>query len=275
MPYGQFRHIEGLGGTTTEATVVPVELLQNLKKNYAYPVTIGGTSNRTFTLDASTTAPVHLWIGKNYVQLRKSKAYSWVVGSNTIIASTGALSTQTNGALGIWYMYAGIEADGDVTLYPSQSEPKFIEGEFEAGYLGHPGTARANSFLYVGFMLCDATTPTFVTMTKVGYQYLIKLSEKLEQPTTATSLTLLGFTGAEALPKHAGVTVGGWIETGSGGTVEIAYDSNGAGNLLATGATGDVITFPFDNFPLNSGDIYALHSVGAGDVHITKITDVV
>ena len=279
MPFGNPRNVESYSGDSAVASLVPLELLKELATKTAYPIAQSGSGNATFTLNASVTKPLAIMIGDEYKYQTTSESYVWTASTtNTILNSAGVVTESQSPALGVWYFYVGITAENTLSIYPSQTVPLYVEAggpELNAGNLGHPGAARATAYTYVGFQICTATTPTFVTMTKVGKSYLIKESEKLEQVTTDTSYAALGFTGAEGLPAHAGVKVSGWLETAAGDTVKLAYDTDGAGVILATGATGDVGTAPFDGFPLASGDLYALHGSAAGDVHITQIEDIV
>jgi hypothetical protein len=280
MPFGSLRNIDSFGGDSTKASAAPVDLLRQQKLVTAYPLAWSGSGNVTVTLNASVTKPIPFWAGLEYKFIKKSESYTFAAGANnTILNSSGVVTASQSPATGIWYLYVGISAENTFVLYPSQTAPSYAEAggpEAEGGILSHPGTSRTTAWVYVGFMLCTATTPTFVTMTKTADgSYLIKESEKLEQVTTDTSYAALGFTGAEALPAHDGVSVSGWLETAAGDTVKLAYDSNGGGAILATGATGDVGTAPFSRFPVNAGDLQALHGTAAGDVHITQIHDLV
>ena len=83
------------------ATNVPIEVMQALKLR-PLPITIGGASNRTFTLNASRTAPAVIWNGDDAIILNTTVAYSWVVGTNAILDSTGADTTRTNGTVNVW-----------------------------------------------------------------------------------------------------------------------------------------------------------------------------
>lgn len=260
-----------------KATIVPYEFLKGLK---TFP-TAFSLSSTTVTLAASVTKPLTLWAGDDFIFETENQTYQFSESDNTILNSSGVETASQAIALGTWYFYLAISKNTTtqvttVTFIPSQTKPQAIDSENNTGYLGHPGSSATKKYVYVGHVICSNTTgPAFVDFTKVGNTYMILESEKLEQPTTDTSYAALGFTGAEGLPAHEGVKVGGYIEMGSGGTVKLAYDANGSGVLLATSATGDALTMPFSGMPLNNGDLYALHSVGAGDVHITQIEDII
>jgi hypothetical protein len=256
-----------------KCTEVPISLLKDLKTRKAYPVTIGGTSQRTFTLSASVTNPVSIWNGDDYIHLKNNVAYSWVVGTNTILDSTGAQTTLTNSTLGIWYMY--LDKDGQ-NIYPSATAPSFVEGKFGSGNYEHPGTEKTEHLIYVGFMLCNATTPVFVAMTKYGHNYQAAATT-WTQASDATWIVTT-FTGADALPAHDGVAISGWLETGVVGTIHISPSSvasQGGAFASAVGLAGNTFMAPFSGVPLNAGQVYNIHTVAAGDIHISQVTDVV
>lgn len=256
------------------ATIVPHKFLQNV----AMAPIPWSLSTLTFSLNASDEYPVAVWGEKDLIYLRSAITYTWVAGSNSILDSTGAVTTQTGSTLGVWYFYAYVDestSPDSVKIIPSRTAPSGKDNTYGSGFWGHPGSAKTRPYTYVGFGICDdASTPGFINFTKSGNTYLLTEADKLEQPTTDTSYAALGFTGAEGLPTHPGVTVGGYIETAAGDTVKLAYDSSGSGVVLVTAPTGDVSTMPFNGMPLNSGDLWALHGSSAGDVHITSIKDV-
>jgi hypothetical protein len=265
-----------------QATLVPYELL----KSFRVMPTPFSLSSLTVTLGASASNPVALWAGDDMFYARTSSTYTWVAGStgsNSILDSTGAETTQTGSTLGVWYYYVSVSKNYSTQavtteILPSQTAPAGVDFEKNAGYLGHPGTSATKKYLYIGHTICtDASTPAFVPFTKKGYTYMIAEASKLEQPTTDTSYAALGFTGAEGLPTHVGVTVGGYIETSatSGDTIKLAYDSSGSGAVIAKTVAAVVNLVPFAGMPLNSGDLWALHGTAAGDVHITQIEDII
>ena len=272
MSFGQIRKIND-GNNTYDASAIPLEMLRNMASRKALPITVGGTSNRTFTLNASVTDPANLWIGDDFLHMTATLAYSWVVGTNVILhATTGAETTLTNGTAGIWYMYAGYNAAGTLVVYPSAAVPSAVQAPNGNGFLTHPGTAKTSTWLYVGFMLCDATTPTFVAMTKRGFTYE---TTDITLATTA-SLAVLAFTGAKALPAHDGVTVGGHLETGSAGTVVVQTGSVADTGGFKVSANAGVDMVPFGPLETNSaGKFYAIDTVARGDVHVMWIKDVI
>ena len=132
-------------------TVVPYPLISTLTGR-ALPVTISGTNNVTFTLNASKTEPVTVWAGNDLIHITKAEAYTWVVGNNDILNSTGVKTTQTASVAGVWYFYAYIDGS-DVKLIPSQTAPRKND-------LLHPGTSVASNYAYVGYHVCTtAGTP--------------------------------------------------------------------------------------------------------------------
>ena len=263
--------VEGAARFQSKGTVVPHVFLQNI----IMTPTPFSLSSLTVSLNASDEQPVAIWNKDNIIYLREAKTYTWVAGSNTVLDSTGAETTVTGSTLGVWYFYAYVNSSDEIAIIPSQTAPSGKDSLYGGGFFGHPGASADKAYTYVGHITCDdASTPGFLAFTKEGYYYVFTEADKREQPTTDTSYAALGFTGAEALPTHPGVTVGGYIETAAGDTVKLAYDSNGSGVILATGATGDVGTDTFSGMPLNSGDLYALHGTAAGDVHITSIKDI-
>lgn len=266
----KFKMLQGFWGSIW-ASFTPLEMIQSMASKVPNKSAVSGTSNRVFTVQGATY-PFTLWINNYPLRITQDLAYTWVVGENEILSSTGAIASQTNGALGIWYMYVGINSAGVIKIYPSQTAPKY-SGLAKGGQLTHPGTALVHEVAYVGFVICDATTPTFKEVTKRGFTYHMAVSSVA---TTAT-LSELAFTGAKALPSHEGVTVGGYMETGAAGTVQISGSPTAdEGVLLCAAATGDVQKFPFDNLELSlAGKIWAIDTVARGDVHVTRIHDVV
>jgi len=253
-------------------TVVPYEFLENIMAKGA-PLSL---SSATVTLNASVTDPFPIWLGDSFHYATTSTPYTFAATGNPILSSAGV---ETTGALAtdVWYLYAGLNSSNVVTIYPSQTAPAKADFRFNKSVFGHPGTSATKSYTYFGHVICtNSGTPAFVPFTKVGRTYLIPTASKLEQATTDdTNFVSLAFTGVEGLPSHSGVSVGGWGETAASDTIEIAYDASGSGATLITGPTNDVGTSPFNNMPLNSGQLFARHGTAAGDVHITSITDIV
>lgn len=259
------------GGVTV--TDVPIDLLKHLKLR-PVPVTISGTNNVIFTLAASTTRPVWLWNGDDFVALRRNLTYTWAASGNSTLSSSGVVTSSgssSSAAVGVHYMY--LDKDGQ-TLYSSQTAPSFAEGPSETGLLGHPGTSRTQNYIYVGFMSSTATTPAFEAMTKLGYTYHLAATNVA----TATTWAELDFSAF--IPTHLsafGGTVSGYLETGAAGTVRIGTTStNTIGKQEAKiSTTAETMHAPFEIVPTAAGKIYAQHVTAAGDVWLSAITDVV
>ena len=176
--------------------------------------------------------------------------------------------------MGIWYVYAFIE-NGAVELRISQTAPAKSPVRYNESVLNHPGVNATTTYTYVGFFLCtNAGAPTVLGMTKVGFDYLIAEADVLAQQTPGTSYALMGYTGAEALPAHDGVTVSGYITTAAADTVKIAYDASGSGVKQVISDAG-IHTNTFEGQALASGDFFGEHAAAAGTVSISKITDIV
>ena len=266
----KFKMLQGFWGSLW-ATFVPLELVQSMASKVPIKSAVSGTSNRVFTVQGATY-PFTLWVNNFPLRISVDLPYEWEVGANEILSSTGAIASQTNGLTGIWYMYVGINSAGTIKIYPSQTAPKY-NGLAKGGQLTHPGTALVHEVTYVGFVICDATTPTFKEVTKRGFTTHMAVSSVA----TAATLGELAFTGAKALPSHEGVTVSGYMETGAAGTVQISGSPTAdEGVLLCAAATGDVQNFPFSHLPLSlAGKIWAIDTVTRGDVHVTQIHDLV
>jgi hypothetical protein len=254
------------------ALTIPAELLKSLATPMRpLPVTISGSNNVTFTLAGATT-PFHIWIGQFLQYSAANVTYTWNATSNPILNSAGVETTDANSELGIWYMYAYRNTSNGITLIPSQTKPAYTVSSY-GGYLEHPGASKVRAYSYVGFMLCTtAATPAFKAMTKVGYTYNTAV---LSVATTATWAEL-AFTGAKALPAHIGLTCGGYLETGSAGTVAISGSATEDQGVQIANSNAGVDTMPFSNVPITAnGKVWAKDTVARGDVHVTTITDLV
>ena|SRR3990167_3487852 len=246
MAFGTTKQVTGKGGTF-ETSGVPLELLNELKRNTAIPITIGGTLNITFTVAASKTAPVPIWNGRDFIWLKENLAYTFLGTSNTILhATTGAVTTMTGvSSAAPWYMYVGYDSTGALLLYPSAAEPKYIEGPYQGAILGHPGTARTQFWNYVGYTVCvtASTAPAFIAMTKLGFDYRMSGTAPagaiVQLPTTFAMIDYSAF-----LPKH-GVQASGYLKSkpkaalinsyfGGGTTAALAQHRFGVGNTVAT-----------------------------------------
>jgi hypothetical protein len=271
MAFGKFRLIQGFLGQF-KSTLVPVKLLQNLKKQAPIPITVSGSNQVTFTINASKTAPVFLWVGEDYIELKENLAYTWTNGSNAILSSAGAATAVTASTLGVWYFYVSVASDGTLTLKPSQTAPSYAEHRFGGSYM-HPGTSSTTHWGYVGYHVCTtAATPVFLAVEKNGFVYSF-----LDQSVaTTTTWALLDFSGV--LPAH-GVTANGFLETSatSGDTIEIGTSStNLRGQLTAKTPAAVLMYVPFSGIVVNSaGKFYGSSTTAAGDVHVTQVVDIV
>lgn len=279
MPFGDPRVLESYSGTSSRASVVPMSILQNLAYKQGLPITVSGTDNVTFNLNASVTNPVPLWIGEEFTLLQTSVSYTWAAGANnTILSSAGAVTASQSPALGVWYFYLGITDEGTIALYPSATAPSYVQAggkESDGGILAHPGTSRTTAWVYVGWQLCTATDPTFAEFTKIGKQYLFA-NDVYTAATAGTSFAALGFSGVDALPAHD-VKVSGYLETGAtaGDATHVAASSAGIGeqNLFTPAAV--LTQAPFGPIAITSGQLFGKHTANAGDVFVTVVEDVV
>jgi hypothetical protein len=279
MSLGSPLHLKGKswGG---QGSALPLPLIDNLK-TLPYPITIGGSNNVTFTLAASTSRRVPIFIGDEFVNLTWPVAYTWNNTSNANLhATTGAETTDTDSVLGVWYMYLRyVIATGAISLIPSQGAPAYVQGPGHSTVLGHPGTARdpAYFYTYVGFMVCTtAATPAFRAMTKIGHWYHFA---DVTVPTTSTFGTTSLY--AAALPKLAkfGGEARGTLETGADGTVTIAPSSSSTiGVITVSIATVTITSVVFMPFQLpqddTSGEFYRTDTVARGDIHVTAYKDI-
>lgn len=259
-------------------TEVPIEFMRALKVREPLPCSVSGSSNVTFTLLGSVTRPAVLWHHDGIHFIRKNITYTWTNTSNNILDANGADATDTDSVLGVWYMY--LNEDGD-TLKPSQTAPDFVEDDHQCGYLGHPGTSRAEPWVYVGPMICTtAATPAFSAMTKIGFLWLI--TEVNAVITTAwaapTNLTLY----IPQLAKH-GLKVVGAAETGTGGNIKLSGHTTSAlweveGAVVETTASNVALQtahLPFTMTPNDTTSPIYGEATPIGDVHITGFYDVV
>lgn len=275
--FGAPRTIEGALGPR-KATAVPLDLLQRLR-SFPIPVTIGGTNNVTFTLKGSTR-PIALWSGQDLIFLDEDKAYTWGAVSNAILDSAGAAATDADSVLGVWYMYAGIDTTVNpptIDLRPSQTAPEATAGPYGSGWLGHPGTTKTRFWTYVGFMVCTtAATPAFLAMEKIGRTWHWA---DLSNPTTATTWTVTSLFSVRIpkLAKYEGM-VRGFLETGKAGSVQVSGSSTSIRGAMKAGnqVTSSILFTPFE-CPNDdtTGELYALHAVAAGDIHVTQYDDAV
>lgn len=272
--YLKIEQTAGAAGTGVVAKV-PLEMLQDLRTNAPIPVTISGTSQRVFTVAASKTNPVRFLYGTDFYDLKSSTSYTWTAGTNNILATDGSASTVDGGAVtvGVWYMYLGMDSSGVLSLRPSTAAPAYVEGPFQTGYLGHPGTARAQAWQYVGVHVATANTPVFLAADKVGKHYNFAA-----QSVNATSdHAALDFSAV--VPAH-GVKVSGYVThaTAAGNSVSLTGSStSGRGVQTMVAETSRAPVKNFSSVPAtSSGTIYGVATAGTTPaVSITAFEDVV
>ena len=269
-------NISSDSGSVQGYGALPKNLVHQLAEREALPVTIGGTSNRTFTLNASESAPVTIMIGNDVpAPITASVAYSWVVGSNAILDATGAETTLTNSTVGWWYYYISYDAtDGTHEILPSATAPAYASGAADSRVLVHPGTAKTQAWTYVGCHYCNATTPTFLAAEKIGFDYHF-VTKPGTPVLTAVIATDQGALASFAMPKH-GVQVNGIIETG-GTAGDWAWVSGSAsdtvGACFVQTAAGAVAMGTTGYFPVGSGGLVYGDAKAAGDFHVIAIRD--
>ncbi len=278
--FGKPKAISGKGGNTSLATLYPLDMI---KYKGPIPVTVGGSSNVTFTLKGSTR-PIPIWNGNDYQTLNEDLAYTWDSTSNDILDSAGADATDADSVLGVWYFYIAIndDATGSFELRPSQTGPvTYASGAFDAGVLGHPGTSRTKFWTYVGPHICTTADLAFSAMTKIGYNWRITEAEA-DVPSASwaapTNLTLfipmLGF---------AGLTVNIGVENGLGGRMYIGAHTASTlwdAELGVQEVTSNVaLQTSFLQFIASPNDttspIYARAVLIAGKIHVNGFKDVV
>ena len=218
MPFGTLLNLIAKNTTWAgKASALPLELIQQLKMVNPIPITVGGSNNGTWTLNASVSNPVILWNGDEPIILKSTVVYTWNATSNAILDSDGAADTDVDSVLGIWYMY--INQAGD-TLVPSQTAPVYAEAPNNAGVLGHPGTSRTQFYRYVGVHVCTtAATPAFLATKKVGFTYHFASTSE------ATSATWGALDFTDRVPAIEGIKVAGQLETGTEGTAMVSGSS--------------------------------------------------
>lgn len=281
--YGRPRSVAGKS-VETDATLVPLNFLNHVRTQ-ALPITTSGTSNIVFTINADPTRPVYIWNGNDYIEIRKTLSYTWSTGAtNAAIATTGATSSaNTPGATGVRYYYVGTTSDGTTQILPSTAKPAAAEGPYGTYVLSHPGTARTRFWTYVGWNYMSATTPAFDYFLKKGYVY------NLSDHAYAGVDTQPGEISAAAVPKHDGVTLGGFV---TGGATSLAVELGAATDPTATNAligvwktfvagisaAADGVGYAgFENIPVSTNGIFAHIAATATvvNVRITRVTDVV
>ena len=263
-----------------KVTDVPIEFLREIKLRTPLTCTVGGSSNVTFTLAGSVTKPAILWHHDGIHKILKNIVYTWDSVSNDILNSSGADATDADSVLGVWYMYLNEAGD---TIKPSQTAPSYVEAPNQAGYLGHPGTSRAEPWVYIGPMINTTADLAFSAMVKIGFWwYITEVNAVIPTASWAapTNLTLF----IPQLAKH-GLVVSGTVETAAG--VGILLGGHTAAALWSVEARVAEVTasnvalqaahMPFQLAPNDTtSPIYGIaDGGGAGDIHITGFLDVV
>lgn len=275
--FGNAKTISGKAGSF-KASLLPLDLLQELKPRAPIPVTLSGTLNRAFTVLASRTKPVSLVIGNDYVTLTSNLAYTWsITTANSILNSAGAITTLDGDgtALVPYYYYVGMDSSGTVTIKPSASAPSYVEGPYGSGTYAHPGTARTQPWVYVGFGINEAATAVaFSGVTKVGYVYSLDTAVAVNAP-EATAAALLDFSAT--LPKH-GVEVMGYSAASlvAAETISLAATTTSAGYLITAGTT-TAITVPYGPIVVDTAGKFSANQSSTANiaVSVTQIRDVV
>ena len=87
MTFGNPRALAGRS-YAGKSSVVPFDYLQVTKPGVPIPITISGSNNVTFTVNASVTNPVNLVNGDDFIKMVSTKAYTWTSGTNAILNAT-------------------------------------------------------------------------------------------------------------------------------------------------------------------------------------------
>lgn len=271
----------GQTGWSGRTTAVPYKLLWNLAVKKGVPLAVTGTNNVTHTFGFSENDGFPFFFGEEFSYIAESSntAYTWAAGAvNDILDSTGVVTADQSPATGIWYYYLGVTAANTISIYPSQTAPSEGPGTdgTDSGYFTHPGTSKTVPWVYIGFVLCTATTPAFAEFTKVGKSYHFD-DDVLTIATAGTSFATALWTGAKALPAHTGVKVSGILETGAtaGDATHIAATSSGQGEVRAKTPAAVLMEVPFGPIEITGGNLYYKHTANSGDVTVNTIEDVI
>jgi hypothetical protein len=279
--FGKFLNLNGKswGG---ESTAIPLPLLQNLKSNT--PIPIAQTAS-TFVVNAGVTAPVNIWNGNDFIQLKETMTYTWATTAQLTINSSGATVAATvSGAGLIYYFYLAQDTAGAYQLAPSPSYPRYVEGPYEGGVWMHPGTTRGKYWNYVGFQQCTATTPVMLVQQKRGFNYYSPTPTAMGVDNIATvSTSAKSVTFGALVPVH-GAELSGYITNDTTTAADISLDI-GATSLAANAfrAYSTTITYSavasFSGLvPDTSGNLWAICSVShatSGDAAVTIVRDVI
>ena len=208
--FGKFLNLSGKAWAGP-STAVPLPLLQQMAKTSAIPISV---STLTVSINGSTTNPVPLWIGNDFVEVRESVDYTVVPGTNSVfINSSGVTAAAQVTAATVYYMYAGLNSAGSIQFYPSASAPSSVQGPYESSSkFVHPGTSRGKHWSYVGFFQCTTTVPALNQLEKVGFKYMNPTPTAMGVIAASGATTTLGVARdfSAFLPKH-GVKCDGWF----------------------------------------------------------------
>lgn len=141
----------------------PINVIVNPKQG-PIPISIKGTNNRSFMVDASIEKPVRIG---NWPPLIQELAYTWKDGDNEVLGLMGKPEIFYGSEVMDWHFYMTcIHTEGLNTfkLLPSQANP-LKNGEFV-----HPNN---RDWKYVGFHRClNEEKVLFKAMKKVGFEYI-------------------------------------------------------------------------------------------------------
>ena len=284
-PQAGFGKFITIGGKAWQgpSTAIPLPLLQQMARNSAIPISV---STLTVSINGSTTHPVPLWIGNDFVEVRESVDYTVVPGTNSVfINSSGVTAAAQVTAAGIYYMYAGLDTAGAIQFYPSSSAPSSVQGPYETSSVwAHPGTTRGKHWTYCGFFQATTTVPALNQMKKVGFQYLNPTPTAMSVIAVSGATTTLGTSRdfSTMLPAH-GVKVSGWMTSTTDPPTE--WVAIGGHSLAATqcylASSGSITpgSGPFTAvIPDSDGYIWDIASnaqTQSAKINVTMIEDVV
>lgn len=284
--FGKFLNLKGKswGG---DSTAVPLPLLQNLKSNVAIPVTQTACS---FAINAGVTAPVNIWNGNDFIQLKETKTYTWATTATLTLNSAGVTTASTVTGACVYYYYIGQDTAGAYQLAASPSYPQYVEGPYEAGFYAHPGTTKGKYWSYVGWQQCTATTPVLLKMEKSGFVYHNPTPTACGTIGVALNTTVAAAESLAGLvPVHQGVEFYGHAKgatDAAGSVILFGSTSLAATQFVAStssvAAAGDAILTVSNFGPLtvqgSGATFWAMSEVtlaAGGAVNVTAIKDVV
>jgi hypothetical protein len=218
--FGKFLKLKGKSWNG-DSTAVPLPLLQNLKTNTPIPIV---QTASTFVVNAGVTAPVNIWNGNDFIQLKETLTYTWATTAQAMINSSGATVAATVSGATVYYFYIAQDTAGAYQLAPSPTYPRYVEGPYEGGWWTHPGTSRTKYWNYVGWQLCTATTPVMLKMEKEGFLYHNPTPTACGVVGVAANITVAAAeTLANLVPVHNGVELSGWASGVTEGPASYMY----------------------------------------------------